>query len=223
MSTYSISIRFILTIILVCFPVFAMTQEKSHSPEKNHVIETSKPSGRSAIAKDREHLPRINHVIESLGSARDKPTVSGSVDAVRFVPGARSTIHIRHVVDWVEFVDKVRLEKPLDFTLPDASEQLKKKLKPKMHFKLFEKPIISQGQVNAALKSCHPNLQAPLKKLRPPFYNNWTGIHWVPENDYLAIEATAVVDAENNKCVKGIVDLRTSEVVCISDMACMVK
>jgi len=150
----------------------------------------------------------INRAVSSLAPNRSQV----SVEVVRVEPGEPATIYLRYSIDWIELVQKVQLQTPADLKGPGAVPELESNLQPKLHLDFLDLPILKQHEANAALGQCDPRLRLSIEKSRPPFFNNWTGIHWIPAKNYLAAEASAVVDAANNRCVKGIVDLRTGEV-----------
>lgn len=211
----------LLLVFLACIPVFAFAQ---NTPSENQPIRPSQ-AVESPMSLDRQVTSEKSDLLSIADQAVRSLIPIGSlatVDAVRVEPDHRPIVYLRYVIHWVEFVDKVRLENSLDVKSPEASAQLGAQLQSRIHWDLLRTSILTQEQATAELGGCDPRLQATAKKLRAPFFNNWTGIHWIPAKDYLALEANAVVDASKNKCVRGIVDLRTGNVVCIKDMACVV-
>ena len=147
----------------------------------------------------------------------------GSLNTVDVARVDHPIVYVRYRIGWLELIEKVRLAGSIDINSSQAGTQIREQLKHQVRSSLLEMGVITEQEANKALRSCHPKLVARVDKPRPPFFNNRTGVHWNPKNDYLALESGAVIDATKNQCVKAVVDLRTGSVVCNLNVACFVR
>jgi hypothetical protein len=180
------------------------------------ITEAPKPLQPKSAFEKGAWLSLSNKAIQSLAPGSGANTV----DVVRV---DHPIVYLRYRLRWLELIEKVRLAASIDINSSQAETQIKEQLKHQVRSSLLEVKIITEQDANKALSSCHPNLVARVGQARPPFFNNPTGVHWNPKEDFLALESTAVIDANKNQCAKAVVDLRKGSVFCDLDVACFVR
>lgn len=145
------------------------------------------------------------------------------VQVVQVSEDRNPEIFLLHTVEWLQFVEKVRVLGPFKIDDPQTVDNLRREIRRKAPLEPLQRPVIEQSRADEVLRSCHPALEAVAIRPRPPFFNNPTGVHWDRARDFLALEVNATIDFAENRCVRGVVDLRTADLVaCITDLPCVV-
>jgi len=178
---------------------------------------------RAATAQQSEdELERLGRNAIGLGPRERGRPWGAQVELIGSSAGPNRAVRTRLKKDWVEFRDSVPVPGGIDLQDPSATRKISDLLDQRYAHASLRRPIISMGATRTAMASCNAELKVEAKTLRPPFFNNDTGIRWLPDRGKLAFEATAILDATQNRCVRGIVDLNDGEVVC-TPIACVVR
>jgi hypothetical protein len=196
------------SLVVVVSPDLGLADEQGPS-ESAERLPSSDPGQqlplRGAEARD---APREAFALTADRAIRSliPPHSSVEMDVVRVTPGTRPTIYCRTKIGWIEFANKIPLDRPSGAQAALDAQSLASEIAPRLNAELLSRPILSKDEVDGILQRCNPALHAPDRRLRPPFFNNRTGIHWDASRDFLAVEANAVMSGEENQCVRGIVD-----------------
>ena len=142
-----------------------------------------------------------------------------SIDVLSALSTPALTLRLRVRKDWVEFRQSVVVVTELDANDATATAQVQGLIDRRLASPVLASPVITREAAEAALLTCSPDLRAQPGTLRPPFFNNDTGVRWLPDRGLLALEARAVKDISRNLCIRGVVDLVKGTVVC-AEVAC---
>lgn len=145
-----------------------------------------------------------------------------AVEAIAATSAPAVALRLRVRKDWVEFRQSVAVAGGLEADDAALTERIGAAIERNLAPSALEVPLISQAAARAALRTCDPGLDAAPGTLRPPFYNDDTGVRWLPEANLLVLRAHAVKDFAGNRCVKGVVDLVSGAVTC-SEGACWIQ
>ena len=151
--------------------------------------------------------------------AAEASATAPSIDVLSALSTPALTLRLRVRKGWVEFRQAVVVWTELDANDATATAQVQGLIDRRLASPVLASPVITREAAEAALLTCSPDLRAQPGTLRPPFFNNDTGVRWLPDRGLLALEARAVKDISRNLCIRGVVDLVKGTVVC-AEVAC---
>lgn len=187
-------------------------QEKELAQELSHIQPDAPPAGVRASFRE-----ALSAIALARGLPEDAAQRMSLVGAYPDYTGKQIAV-VTYDVGWAEVTQRILLSE-----LPSERANWERHLTGGVDWRLFDLEILPRSDATALLKTqCHPKLDVPIIKARPPFYNNVRNPSWAPGESALLLKGSAVLDRANNVCATGSIDLVTGEVHCNTNIACRV-